>query len=102
LKSGRRPVVKIIAESLSQHDEKRVVDKGRKKKKKMIGTNNYSRNSLHHKLRSPNRNWQLLAITKMAEYDNPSHVASFITIARTHLFRTVHSLGYPSDPPRPT
>jgi hypothetical protein len=39
LTSGRRPVVKIIAESLSQHDEKHVVPtplsvgKGRKKKK---------------------------------------------------------------------
>jgi hypothetical protein len=39
LTSGRRPVVKIIAESLSQHDEKLVVPtplsvgKGRKKKK---------------------------------------------------------------------
>jgi hypothetical protein len=38
LTSGRRPVVKIIAESLSQHDEKHVVPtllsvgKGRKKK----------------------------------------------------------------------
>jgi hypothetical protein len=38
LTSGRRPVVKIIAESLSQHDEKHVVpttlsvEKGRKKK----------------------------------------------------------------------
>jgi hypothetical protein len=40
LTSGRRPVVKIIAESLSQHDEKHVVptplrgDKGRRKKNK--------------------------------------------------------------------
>jgi hypothetical protein len=40
LTSGRRPVVKIIAESLSQHDEKHVVPtplsvgKGRKKWKK--------------------------------------------------------------------
>jgi hypothetical protein len=39
LTSGRRPVVKIIAESLSQHDEKHVVPtplsvgKGRKKKR---------------------------------------------------------------------
>jgi hypothetical protein len=39
LTSGRRPFVKIIAESLSQHDEKHVVPtplsvgKGRKKKK---------------------------------------------------------------------
>jgi hypothetical protein len=41
--SGRRPVVKIIAESLSQHDEKHAVPiplsvgKGRKKMKKNSG-----------------------------------------------------------------
>jgi hypothetical protein len=40
LTSGKRPVVKIVAESLSQHDEKHVVPTplsgilGRKKKKK--------------------------------------------------------------------
>jgi hypothetical protein len=36
LTSGRRTVVKIIAQSLSQHGEKHVVtwDKGKKKKKK--------------------------------------------------------------------
>jgi hypothetical protein len=49
LTSGRRPVEKIIAESLSQHDEKHVVPtplivgKGRKKKNKLIKINLNSR-----------------------------------------------------------